>query len=393
MFNLKKAIIKKELETLYLKEFISKDNFEKIVKYYDLKQNNHSIYLAVIVGFLFLGLSLLCLVAYNWEDLSRVFQTIFLLCLLLGAQILSFVFKNENLKIAFAFFSSFALLANMALLSQIYHLGDNSPLALLLTAFCALLLASHFNSFWLFIQSYCFACLSFTLAIDSQDSFVANFFVIFLILGFLIQFLMASKILALINFIFLFVYVNFLFFGVRLYDYDFMLGFLTWYIPLFLIAIRAKNYYNISYITLIFTLLFYSFNVKDTFLIMPPFSLNVVNILLILLFLLNIYFKRFFIAFFIFAIFIANYVTSALYTSYELDIVYFYFSVLVLSLGLYLIKIDKIYLGLFAVFAVACMNFVIAEDLFRSFVYLAIFGILTFVVAFFATLLRKKNEK
>ena len=93
MFNLKKAIIKKELETLYLKEFISKDNFEKIVKYYDLKQNNHSIYLAVIVGFLFLGLSLLCLVAYNWEDLSRVFQTIFLLCLLLGAQILSFVFK------------------------------------------------------------------------------------------------------------------------------------------------------------------------------------------------------------------------------------------------------------------------------------------------------------
>ena len=151
MFNLKKTMIKKELEFLYSKELINKEDFEKIKKHYEFKSDNAS-YLAILLGFLFLGLSLLCLVAYNWENLSRALQTIFLLALLLLTQVLSLVLKNENLKIAFAFFSIFALLANMALLSQLYHLGDNTSFALLLAALCALVLASHFNSFWLFIK-------------------------------------------------------------------------------------------------------------------------------------------------------------------------------------------------------------------------------------------------
>ena len=222
MFNLKKNMIKKELEFLYSKELINKDDFEKIKKHYEFKSDNAS-YLAILLGFLFLGLSLLCLVAYNWESLSRALQTIFLLALLLLTQVLSLVLKNENLKIAFAFFSIFALLANMALLSQLYHLGDNTSFALLLAALCALVLASHFNSFWLFMQSYILAYIAFALGIESFDGLVAHFFVIFLILGFLIQFLTASKILAFLNFIFLHYYVNFLSFGFKFYNYGFLL--------------------------------------------------------------------------------------------------------------------------------------------------------------------------
>lgn len=389
MFNLKKTMIKKELEFLYSKELINKDDFEKIKKHYEFKSDNAS-YLAILLGFLFLGLSLLCLVAYNWENLSRALQTTFLLALLLLTQVLSLVLKNENLKIAFAFFSIFALLANMALLSQLYHLGDNTSFALLLAAFCALLLASHFNSFWLFMQSYILAYIAFALGIESFDGLVAHFFVIFLILGFLIQFLTASKILAFLNFIFLYSYVNFLSLGFKFYNYDFLLGFLTWYVPICFIAIRARNYYNLSYFTLICLFLFYSFNINEMFFLQYSFFFNIYSAVLILLLILNLYLKRFFIAFLICAIYFADLITSFAYAKYEFDIVSFYFSMLSLALGLYLLKSSKIYLGLFAVFAVAFINFVDVDNLLKSSIYFTIFAIFILLIGFF---IRNKNEK
>lgn len=390
MFNLKKTMIKKELEFLYSKELINKDDFEKIKKHYEFKSDNAS-YLAILLGFLFLGLSLLCLVAYNWQDLSRALQTTFLLALLLLTQVLSLVLKNENLKIAFAFFSIFALLANMALLSQLYHLGDNTSFALLLAALCALVLASHFNSFWLFMQSYILAYIAFASGIESFDGLVAHFFVIFLILGFLIQFLTASKILAFLNFIFLYSYVNFLSLGFKFYNYDFLLGFLTWYVPICFIAIRARNYYNLSYFTLICLFLFYSFNINEMFFYnIANFPLNIYSAVLILLLILNLYLKRFFIAFLICAIYFADLITSFAYARYEFDIVSFYFSMLSLALGLYLLKSSKIYLGLFAVFAVAFINFVDVDNLLKSSIYFTIFAIFILLIGFF---IRNKNEK
>lgn len=389
MLNLKKTMMKKELEFLHSKELINKEDFEKIKKHYKFKSDNAS-NTVILLGFLFLGLSLLCLVAYNWQDLSRALQTIFLLALLLLTQVLSLVLKNENLKIAFAFFSIFALLANMALLSQLYHLGDNTSFALLLAALCALVLASHFNSFWLFMQSYILAYIAFASGIESLDGLVAHFFVIFLILGFLIQFLTASKILAFLNFIFLYSYVNFLSLGFKFYNYDFLLGFLTWYVPICFIAIRARNYYNLSYFTLICLFLVYSFNVQEMFFLQYSFFFNIYSAVLILLLILNLYLKRFFIAFLIYAIYFADLITSFAYARYEFDIVSFYFSMLSLALGLYLLKSSKIYLGLFAVFAVAFINFVDVDNLLKSSIYFTIFAIFILLIGFF---IRNKNEK
>ena len=101
----------------------------------------------VLLAAILFSLSLIALVGYNWEQIPAFIRTTLLLSTLLCTQIALYLCKDKS-RIWSEFvgiLSNFVLLANLALLSQIYHLGDDTASAFLGVAFVSLLVA-HLNS-------------------------------------------------------------------------------------------------------------------------------------------------------------------------------------------------------------------------------------------------------
>ena len=153
MNSLKKLFLKAEISKLADKGLISKNQEQEILKTYQLDEDGFS-YLTIF-GFIFIGFSCLALIAYNWEEIPNAFKTLLLLMALFGTQFCIFYYKT--LKIGFGILSGFVLLANLALLSQIYHLGDDTALAFLSVGCALLVLSFALKSSAIFLQSYLFA--------------------------------------------------------------------------------------------------------------------------------------------------------------------------------------------------------------------------------------------
>lgn len=190
VFN-KKSFLKNEIVKLKNAGFISTEQEEAIAKAYHFDDNPLS--LLSILAFVFIGLSLLTLIAYNWQEIPPIFKTSLLLITLLGTHLAMFYYYQHNAIYTqcFGVLSGFALLANFALLSQIYHLGEDTALAFLSGGIAMLLLASALKSFVIFLNAYVYASIWFFWRFLIEESF-SSAFILFIALGFVVQAFLSS---------------------------------------------------------------------------------------------------------------------------------------------------------------------------------------------------------
>lgn len=223
MFDFKKRFLRAQLQSLSERDFISCAQKEAIFDALNLNRLNSksaSFSLLSVFAFIFIALGLLLLVAFNWQSFGTPLKTGFLLALLLSAHLGVLYFKDKNPALAagLGILSNFILLANLALLSQIYHLGGNAPLALFSVSVASLVLAFALGSFAIFIQAYLFYFAGFILGLESSVFYGS--FGAFILLAFGLGVFYESAFLRFLNFIFLVLYTLYspLFMG---FSYDF----------------------------------------------------------------------------------------------------------------------------------------------------------------------------
>ena len=212
MFFNKKSFLKSEITRLANEGLISKAQEKEILNFYSLDKGSDFPFL-VVFAFIFIGLSLLTLVAYNWEQIPNIVKTLLLLATLFATHLGIFYSNNPLFKQSFGILSGFVLLANIALLSQIYHLGEDTTSAFLSVGCVVLALAFALKSSAIFLVGYLFTSVWYVLNLVEYYHSM-SLFICIIALGIIVQSgilfplsLNAKKILALPNFIFLGLYL------------------------------------------------------------------------------------------------------------------------------------------------------------------------------------------
>ena len=224
MIFYKQNFLKSELNKLEKDGLLNAEQKERIFAHYQISptQTKANSPLLVVLAAILFSLSLITLVGYNWEQIPAFIRTTLLLSTLLCTQIALYLCKDKS-RIWSEFvgiLSNFVLLAILALLSQIYHLGDDTASAFLGVAFVSLLVAFALKSGFVFWQAYIFAIIAF--CINADDEIFTHSFAIFILSGFILQAQNGSKALAFVNFFALLAYLYF------------APWFLTRFMPLFL---------------------------------------------------------------------------------------------------------------------------------------------------------------
>lgn len=137
--------IAKDLHKLVNSGVISQETAENISNYYRIQTAQSSNRLFVVFGILgsiLIGLGIILILAHNWDEFSRGMKTIFAFLPLLIAQMLClFVilkrYDSTAWRESVTAFSFFSVGANIALISQIYHIsGSTGPFLLTWMLLC-----------------------------------------------------------------------------------------------------------------------------------------------------------------------------------------------------------------------------------------------------------------
>lgn len=350
MFFNKKSFLKSEIARLANEDLISKTQEREILNFYSLDKGSDFPFL-VVFAFIFIGLAILTLVAYNWEQIPKIFKTLLLLATLFAMHLGIFYSKRPLFKQGFGILSGFALLANIALLSQIYHLGEDTALAFLSVGCVVLLLAFALKSSAIFLVGYLFTSVWYFLNLVEYYHSV-SLFVCIIVLGIIAQSgilfplsLNAKKILALLNFIFLGLYLC------EIQEESLNLSAFAW-LSLIILGFHLNSYKIYAYFALALILIASSYYPLEDLFLSPSFSLPV---LLVVLGVANLYFKHYPLGILIIGFALVDY----FYFLYSLDttILTGLYSFLTLLLGIYLIKDSHTILGLFVLCLLALVRY------------------------------------
>lgn len=350
MFFNKKSFLKSEIARLANEDLISKTQEREILNFYSLDKGSDFPFL-VVFAFIFIGLAILTLVAYNWEQIPKIFKTLLLLATLFATHLGIFYSKRPLFKQGFGILSGFALLANIALLSQIYHLGEDTALAFLSVGCVVLLLAFALKSSAIFLVGYLFTSVWYFLNLVEYYHSV-SLFVCIIVLGIIAQSgilfplsLNAKKILALLNFIFLGLYLC------EIQEESLNLSAFAW-LSLIILGFHLNSYKIYAYFALALILIVSSYYPLEDLFLSPSFSLPV---LLVVLGVANLYFKHYPLGILIIGFALVDY----FYFLYSLDttILTGLYSFLMLLLGIHLIKDSHTILGLFVLCLLALVRY------------------------------------
>lgn len=350
MFFNKKSFLKSEIARLANEDLISKTQEREILNFYSLDKGSDFPFL-VVFAFIFIGLAILTLVAYNWEQIPKIFKTLLLLATLFATHLGIFYSKRPLFKQSFGILSGFALLANIALLSQIYHLGEDTALAFLSVGCVVLLLAFALKSSAIFLVGYLFTSVWYFLNLVEYYHSV-SLFVCIIVLGIIAQSgilfplsLNAKKILALLNFIFLGLYLC------EIQEESLNLSAFAW-LSLIILGFHLNSYKIYAYFALALILIASSYYPLEDLFLSPSFSLPV---LLVVLGVANLYFKHYPLGILIIGFALVDY----FYFLYSLDttILTGLYSFLMLLLGIHLIKDSHTILGLFVLCLLALVRY------------------------------------
>lgn len=168
-------------------QIITQEQYEKICEYEEKAFSKESILERILKFLIIYFLSFLLIVFFvsNWQGLERITKTLFLLGALGGGfwGILHFLKSNLFYARLFGVFTNFAFGLNLLLIGQMYHLGDNLPLALCTIAFASLLLAFSLGGRMLFLQSIIMLYIAFFWAFVNQSNLIYTFLLV-IIYGF-----------------------------------------------------------------------------------------------------------------------------------------------------------------------------------------------------------------
>ena len=339
MFFNKKSFLKSEITRLANEGLISKAQEKEILNFYSLDKGSDFPFL-VVFAFIFIGLSLLTLVAYNWEQIPNIVKTLLLLATLFATHLGIFYSNNPLFKQSFGILSGFVLLANIALLSQIYHLGEDTTSAFLSVGCVVLALAFALKSSTIFLVGYLFTSVWYVLNLVEYYHSM-SLFICIIALGIIVQSgilfplsLNAKKILALPNFIFLGLYLC------EIREESLNLSAFAW-LSLIILGFHFKSYKIYAYFALALILIASSYYPLEDLFLIPSFSLL---ILLGVLGVANLYFKDYPLGILIIGFALVDY-CSHLY-SIDTTILAGLYSFLTLLLGVHLIKNSHIISGL-----------------------------------------------
>lgn len=405
MIFYKQRFLKSEISSLEKRGLISPAQKDEIFAHYGFSHQKSSSSLLFILAFVLFSLSIITLIGYNWEQIPAFIRTTLLLITLLCAQIALYLSQGKRriYSESIAVLANSVLLGNIALLSQIYHLGDNSAMALLSVAFVSLFMAFAIRSGIVFWQAYILSMLAFY--INITNGIFTHSFGVFIALGFILQAINGSKFLAFFNFFALLLHIYYAPFGLTWFSGDIRniieFSVVAFYLSLLFLALNAKSYkiyalficalvlllrtsslYYDLYFDSLMEVLIYNFSLHFSF---PHFLWWLVFLVPVLL---AFIFKRYFWASFgvlfwceQFGVF--NYLFSLAHFSemYWLFIAVFY-SVMALVFGAYLIKVGHKILGILVLIAlIAVRYFDLIGDYIGASIVFAIFGLVLLFMA------------
>lgn len=397
MLNYKKRVLKAKIQSLSDENLISETQKKAIFERFDLNESENFSLLSVF-AFIFIALGLLLFVAFNWQYLSALLKTSFLLLLLLSSHLalLYFKDKNANLAQALGVLSNFILLANLALLSQIYHLSNNAPLALFSVGVASLILAFALGSFVIFIQAYLFYFVGFCWGI-SESVFYASFG-LFILLAFALCVFYESRILSFLNFIFLVLHTLY---SPLFADFNFFTSAL-FFLSFIFLSLNFRAYKGYFYFALSLALLIKSAQVlRSDLMISLDFLKNSWILLLFTLILLalNFYKKRYFLGIFWLLLIGAPFLSAYFYeilTSNHLNYNDFslasslIYSLASLAFSIYLFRQNYKILSLLSLCALACVRyFDLLGDYLGASVIFLVFG---FILLIFSFIFKRQNR-
>lgn len=381
MIFYKQRFLKSEISSLEKRGLISPAQKDEIFAHYGFSHQKSSSSLLFILAFVLFSLSIITLIGYNWEQIPAFIRTTLLLSTLLGVQIALYLAQGKRriYSESIAVLANSVLLGNIALLSQIYHLGDDSAMALLSVAFVSLFMAFAIRSGIVFWQAYILAMLAFYINITS--GIFTHSFGVFIAFGFILQAINGSKFLAFFNFFALLLHIYYAPFGLTWFSGDIRniieFSVVAFYLSLLFLALNAKSYkiYALFVCAIVLLLrtssLYYDLYFSDLYfnsfieILIHNFSLP--HLLWWLVFLvpalLAFIFKRYFwavlgVLFWCEQFGVFNYLFSLAHFSeiYWLFIAVFY-SVMVLVFSAYLIKMGHKILGILLLIALIAVRY------------------------------------
>lgn len=405
MIFYKQNFLKSELNKLEKDGLLNAEQKERIFAHYQISptQTKANSPLLVVLAAVLFSLSLITLVGYNWEQIPTFIRTTLLLSTLLCAQIALYLCKDKS-QIWSEFvgiLSNFVLLANLALLSQIYHLGDDTASAFLGVAFVSLLVAFALKSGFVFWQAYIFAIIAF--CINADDEIFTHSFAIFVLCGFILQAQNGSKAFAFVNFFALLAYLYFApwFFDAFYAPFSRLFPYLTFPFSLLFLAFNAQSYKPYALFTCALTLIILLNLCASSYFIAPTLigmNFSFIEILVLFSFLvpalLNLAFKRYFLGIlgvllwleicgFLGFAFLKIGASDEFYSTFA----QIFYSFLTLIFGVYLIKEKRLVLGILTLCALVVVRYIhLLGDYIGASIIFAIFGCILLIIA------RKKQK-
>ncbi|QCD52618.1 DUF2157 domain-containing protein [Campylobacter sp. RM16192] len=210
MIFLNKNFLANELVKWRNEGLIDRVTSEKIAARYDIDLQNVSdkkSFILKLVAYLFLALSLITIVGDNWEEIPRVVRLLIIISILAFVNLSAlFMLKKgrESTAISLFFLGNFCYGIAIALIAQIYHLGEHMPNGVLLWAVGAFVLSISTKKSILITQSLAIALLWFIMDIELR---VSHEFLIFIAISFYMLLKDESKALTVMLFISIFVYI------------------------------------------------------------------------------------------------------------------------------------------------------------------------------------------
>lgn len=161
-----KWALPKEVNKWVQKEYITENQAQNILNHYT-NSKEHKFSIITILGYFFLGLSLLVLIGHNWENIPVFIRAGGLISLTFFVQLFAyFKFlkqKNSNL----FFLGNLLYGASIILIAQAYHLGTYAPDGVFWWAIGSFFIALLVKNRWVSLQAFLLALLWYFMEVSS----------------------------------------------------------------------------------------------------------------------------------------------------------------------------------------------------------------------------------
>lgn len=204
--------LSKEVEKWKAEGVVSPETAQKIADRYEFdlqKREDKRRFVLQLVAYLFIAMSVFTLIGANWDEIPRWIRLILVLMLTLGVNFSAFYADKkgkENFSTGLFFLGNFCYGGAIALIAQIYHLGEHMPDGIFLWAVGAMALSLAVGRSVLVAQSLAIA-LGWFLAEYDVSNQIAYGLGIFILLSMWQLWRESSRFLALVIYISLYFYL------------------------------------------------------------------------------------------------------------------------------------------------------------------------------------------